>query len=666
MGDPRLRALSPPPRAGLAWLTRSRWRLTFSAAAAALVVATYPSATLGATVTMTGQPGDLHFEYGAAAGESNWPTVRVADNQFGTNQIELTQPGASTPLTFQMGDNCDGDTAAEPKIVSCDAAGVTQVVVTLGDGTDGVINSTSLRAQVFGGAGNDTVRGGGGDEQVEGGPGPDDINGGGGNDVVLGATLQDPGAGADSDQLAGGPGDDRLVGGGGADMLQGGDAADNLVGGDGDDTEDGGLGNDALTGGAGDDALGPGPGSSLADADTISGGAGFDTVSYAARMTPVDVSKNGAADDGDVTERDNVGIDVERIDGGFAGDTLSGGPGADELQGGPDDDKLSGGAGSDHLVGGPGRDVVAYSTERDVTVNLDERIGSTLSGDVDKIDEVENVAGGKGDDTLTGATGANVLTGDIGEDYVDGLPGADRLYGGSSADVVVARDSTRNEPVSCGRGKDLAIINRGDDVVRRGANRCEQVDNGRQTKPRPGWVYLDPRCALGARLGLVAMHRLVPLRYSILLASGYRGRRPPTLDTSDCRVRMTATTGRGRRASADVEGAPVTVAQIPGRQVTTVLGLERPGCAAVSSSSASAAARRRHVRVKTRRKRGNNVNVTGKYSSGGSEGTDWTTIERCSSTTTRVRRGRVRVRNRFTGVTRIVRAGETYVASRRR
>jgi hypothetical protein len=100
--------------------------------------------------------------------------------------------------------------------------------------------------------------------------------------------------------------------------------------------------------------------------------------------------------------------------------------------------------------------------------------------------------------------------------------------------------------------------------------------------------------------------------------------------------------------------------------VTTVLGLERPGCAAVSGSSATAAARRRHLRVKTRRKRGNKVNVTGRYSSGGSEGTDWTTIERCSSTTTRVRRGRVRVRNRFTGVTRIVRAGDTYVATRRR
>jgi Ca2+-binding RTX toxin-like protein len=208
-----------------------RWRLTLSAAAAALLVATYPSAAFGATVTMTGQPGNLHFEYGAAPGESNWVTVRVADNQFGTNQVELTQPGPTTPLAFQMGDNCDGDTAAEPKIVSCDAPGITLVVVTLGDGTDGVTNSTALPAQVFGGDGTDTVRGGSGNEQLEGGPGPDDINGGGGNDLVLGATLQDPGAGADSDQLAGGPGDDRLVGGGGADMLQGGDGADDLSGG---------------------------------------------------------------------------------------------------------------------------------------------------------------------------------------------------------------------------------------------------------------------------------------------------------------------------------------------------------------------------------------------------------------------------------------------------
>jgi hypothetical protein len=203
--------------------------------------------------------------------------------------------------------------------------------------------------------------------------------------------------------------------------------------------------------------------------------------------------------------------------------------------------------------------------------------------------------------------------------------------------------------------------------VRRGANRCEQVDNESQEEPRPGWVYLHPRCASGARLGLVTMHRLVPLRYSILLASGYRGRRPPRLAPGpDCWVRMTATTGQGRSASVDVQGAPVTVGQTPGRRVTTKLGLKVSGCAAAAGSSATAAARQRQVRVKTRRKRGNTVNVTGEYSSGGSEGTDWTTIERCSSTTTRVRRGRVRVRNRFTGVRRIVRAGETYVASRRR
>ena len=619
MGDPGLRALSPPPRGGLAWLTRSRWRLTFSAATAALLVAACPGATFGADVTMTGQSGDLHFEYAAAPGESNWPTVRIADNQFGTNQLQLTQPGATTPLTFQMGDNCDGDTAAEPKIVSCDAPGITQVVVTLGDGTDGVFNTTSLPAHLFGGDGTDTITGGAGNEQLEGGPGRDDIDGGDGNDA--------------------------------------------LNGGDGPDTEDGGPGNDAVSGGAGDDSLSPGPGSPIGDADSISGGAGVDTVSYAARMTPVDVSKDGAADDGGATERDNVGLDVERIIGGFANDALAGGPGPDDLQGGPADDTLTGGIGADHLLGGAGQDSVEYSTERDVTVDLGERSARTPVGDVDEIEEVENVDGGRWDDTVTGDTDANVLRGDTGEDYLDGLRGEDALEGGRSPDVVVARDRTRNERVSCGGGKDLAIIDRGDDVVRRGSDRCEQVDKGRR-KPRPGWVYLQPRCASGASLGLATMHRLVPLRYSFLVASGYRSRRPPTLDASDCWVRMTAATGRRTSAAADVRGTPATIRQTSGRRVTTVLGLERPGCAAVSGSSATAAARRRHLRVKTRRKRGNKVTVTGRYSSGGSEGTDWTTIDRCSSTTTRVRRGRVKVFDRTERRTVIVRAGKAYVARR--
>jgi Ca2+-binding RTX toxin-like protein len=628
MGDSRARALAPSSRAAVC------------AAAATLLVATCPSAARAADVSMQGTAPDLQMTYTALPGESNWVTVQISGGR-----ILLQQTGPATPLTLSAMGDCILDDTSEPKSLSCARTGVSRLAVTLGGGDDGAKNTSTLPARIFGADGTDTLDGGDEDEQLEGGPGPDTINGGGGNDVVLGATSQDPSAGADSDRLAGGPGDDDLFGGGGAD------------------TEDGGLGNDDLIGGAGDDTLDAGPGSSLGDADTISGNDGLDTVSYVARMTGVQVTKNGLADDGALTERDNVGLDVERVIGGLASDMLSGGPGADELQGGPGDDTLSGGPGADHLLGGPGRDLVAYSAERDVTVSLDDGSARTR-GEIDEIDEVEDVLGGRWDDTVTGSTVKNALMGGTGHDYLDGRRGEDRLGAGRSADVVVARDGVRYERVSCGRGKDLAIVNRGDDVVQRGADRCEQVDDGSQITPRPGWVYVDPRCGAGARLDLPAMHRFVPLRYSILLASGYRNRRSPTLDTSDCPIRMKAATGRHRSASLDVRGAPVTLGQTLRRRVTTELGIERLRCAGAAERSATAAANRRRLRVKKRRRRGR-VHVEGRYSSGGSEGTDWTTTERCSSTTTRVHEGRVSVYDRVKRKTIIVRAGETYVARRR-
>jgi Ca2+-binding RTX toxin-like protein len=619
-----------------------RSRLALSAAVVACVAGALPGTALGATVTMTSGPDGVHFEYGASPGESNWPTIRVVDDQ-----IELSQSG-STPLVGPM--DCGGDTTGDPKIVSCDATGVTIVVVTLGDGDDGLTNNTALPAQVLGDEGHDTLRGGSAGDQLEGGAGPDDIDGGSGNDQVFGATVQNLGAGADADLLRGGPGNDQLEGAGGAD------------------TEDGGLGDDAMNGGPGNDTLVPGPGGPLPDADTISGGADVDTVTYAARMTAVDVSKDGAANDGGMGERDNVGLDVEGITGGLASDTLRGGPGADVLDGAPGDDTLSGGPGQDHLRGGPGQDTVAYSTEADVTVRLEAGSASTgLPGDRDGIEAVENVRGGDQDDTVTGSNAANVIAGTAGEDYLNGLRGVDRIDGGGDPDVVVARDRTRNEQVSCGPGKDLAIVDRRDRVVKRGSERCERIDDGSQKEPRPGWIYVRPRsrgvAVEGVEFGLPAMHRLVPLRYSILLPTGYRRRRPPTLDTSVSKARLTMTAGRARSASADVWGGAVTVSQTRGRSVATLLGLKSLGCRAGAQISAGAAAKRRRVRVRTRRGRAK-VSVRGRNSFGGSEGTDWTTIDRCSSTTTIVHHGRVAVFDRRTRKTVIVRAGHRYVARR--
>jgi Ca2+-binding RTX toxin-like protein len=410
----------------------------------------------------------------------------------------------------------------------------------------------------------------------------------------------------------------------------------------------GGPGNDQLQGGAGQ--------------DVFEGDEGTDGVSYGPRTAPITTSKDGVANDGQANEGDNIGSDVERITGGLANDAIGGGPDADILDGGPGDDLLSGGPGADQLFGGPGRDAVAYTSPADVTVRLDMGLGgSAQPGDSDRIADVEDVDGGDERDTVTGSSADNALGGDRGEDYLDGRRGVDRLDGGGNADVVVARDGAGDEPVSCGPGQDLAIVDRADRVARSGPNRCERVDDGTDTKPRRGWVYVHPqRCATAAQLGLPAMHRLVPLRYSVLLASGSRQRTAPTLDASECSIRVRATPGQGRTASADVSGTAVTVGQSSGRRVTTTLTVRRPRCAG-RRRSPNALPPEARLRVATDRRRGR-WRVKGKHSIAAAVGTDWVTLEGCSRTVTVVRRGRVQVFDRVKRRTVTVRAGHRYVA----
>jgi Ca2+-binding RTX toxin-like protein len=412
---------------------------------------------------------------------------------------------------------------------------------------------------------------------------------------------------------------ETVVGGSARDVLQGGPAPDILVGGPGDDVIAGHEGDDDLSG---DDAL-------AAGTDTIDGGGGDD-----------------------------------RIHGEAGGDALAGGAGADMVDGGTSDDRLEGGPGPDRLVGGEDRDLVVYGAEADVTVRLQQGEGLE-QGERDHLVQVEDVSGGGGSDSLTGTGTANRLAGGVGDDYVDGRRGVDRLDGGEGSDVVASRDRTRDEPVSCGPGEDLAIVDRLDRAVRRGPNACEQVSDDVRTTPRPGLVYVHPRCTgttdgVGLRLAAMPPDRRVPLRYSVLLQSGFRDREAPSLDISDCPVRLTASTVGTRRASADVSGGAVDVGQTSGHRVTTLLTLRSPPCS-IAARARRATARRPRLRVATRRRPGR-WKVRGRFSSAASVGTDWTTVDGCSSTTTIVHHGRVRVFDRGTKRTYVVPAGGRHVA----
>ncbi|MBJ7469751.1 MAG: hypothetical protein JHD16_00535 [Solirubrobacteraceae bacterium] len=196
------------------------------------------------------------------------------------------------------------------------------------------------------------------------------------------------------EHAAGGAGNDQLIGNDDSNWLTGNDGDDTLVGGGGDDILDGGAGNDTVSyesrtapltvrldttsgngqagehdhltrlenivGGSGDDLL---VGNEAAN--RLDGGAGNDTVSYEGRQAAVNVTLDGAANDGQIGEDDNV--IAENVIGGDGDDLLvgdgnpnrlDGGPGNDTVDGAASNDTLNGGDGADTLIGGPGADLL--------------------------------------------------------------------------------------------------------------------------------------------------------------------------------------------------------------------------------------------------------------------------------------------------------------------
>src|SRR5207247_2151346 len=154
--------------------------------------------------------------------------------------------------------------------------------------------------------------------------------------------------------------------------------------------------------------------------------------------------------------------------------TLKGGGGTDYLYGGPGNDTLIGGAGNDFETGGggndsysedsqsngaesigttnlhgsdaavptdPGTDTVDYSARSfGVTVTTGDAMandGQTLPPETDNVDSsIENVKGGSGGDTISGADAvANTLNGGGGDDTLNGLGGNDLLIGGAGTDT---------------------------------------------------------------------------------------------------------------------------------------------------------------------------------------------------------------------------------------
>jgi Ca2+-binding RTX toxin-like protein len=275
---------------------------------------------------------------------------------------------AAVTSTFSAGVlTVNGDSLDNTITISRDAAGqilVNNGAVTVVGGTPTVANTSQI--SVFGFSGRDVIS----LNQANGALPRANLFGGADNDTLTG--------GAGGDQLFGQSGNDTLLGAGGFDFLFGGTENDTLTGGDADDQVFGQGDNDRMIWNPGDDTdLNEGGGG--ADTVQVNGGGGaeqftttangtrvrFDRVNPAPFAIDIGTSEelvlnaNGGDDSFSATGNLAALIDIT-VDGGAGNDTLLGSNGVDLLLGGDGNDFADGQQGNDVAFLGAGDDTFQW------------------------------------------------------------------------------------------------------------------------------------------------------------------------------------------------------------------------------------------------------------------------------------------------------------------
>ena len=291
-----------------------------------------------------------------------------------------------------------GDALDNTITTSRDAAGTILVnggAVQINGGTATVANTALI--QVFGQGGNDMIT------LVESNGALPSANlfGGAGNDTLTG--------GSGADQLFGQSGNDTLLGKGGNDFLFGGAGDDMLTGGDGDDQVFGEAGNDRMIWNPGDDTD-LFEGGSGTDTAEVNGGNAAEVFTLTANGTRVRFDRLEPGPFSlDIGTTENLVLNMNGGDDSFSatgdlaaliGVTVDGGTGNDKILGSNGADTLLGGDGNDFIDGQQGNDLARLGAGDDV-FQWDPGDGS------------DTVEGGDGSDTLlfNGSAGAEDLRG---------------------------------------------------------------------------------------------------------------------------------------------------------------------------------------------------------------------------------------------------------------
>lgn len=257
-----------------------------------------------------------------------------------------------------------------------------QEYVSAGSGDDTIYASAASQEQLFGSSGNDTIFGNGGGDTffggadsdiMRGGKEADEFDGGTGTDWVY---YQTSDAGVEIDLIGGfgfsghAEGDtltnvERVWGSAFRDILNADNNANYLVGGSGNDEMRGYAGNDLMRGDNG--------------ADVMNGGSGFDTLLYAASNAGVNVNlTTGSASGGHATG--DLFFNFERLTGSLHGDTLTGNAAGNQLTGLDGNDTIRGYLGNDLMNGGAGIDTFVFDNNSGQDIIVD------FTNDVDRLD----------------------------------------------------------------------------------------------------------------------------------------------------------------------------------------------------------------------------------------------------------------------------------------
>jgi Ca2+-binding RTX toxin-like protein len=316
--------------------------------------------------------------------------------------------------------------------------------------------------------------------------------------------------GAGNDTLTGGSGNDQLFGEAGNDSLLGKGGVDFLFGGAGNDTLTGGVGNDQVFGQAGNDRMiwNPGEGSDLNEGGTgsdtveVNGGNGNETFTTTANGTRVRfdrtdpapffidigtseslvVNMNGGDDHFSASGNLSALIQIT-VDGGTGNDTILGSNGNDQLLGGDGNDFIDGNQGSDTVFlgagddtfqwdPGDGSDTVEGQDGNDTMIfngaNINEKIDLSANGnrlrltrDVGTVtmdtNDVENVnvnaVGGADTITLNDLSGTDVAQVNIDLGAIAGAVGGDAQ---SDTVTVTGTDGADNVQV-IGNGSSYVV-----------------------------------------------------------------------------------------------------------------------------------------------------------------------------------------------------------------